>query len=572
MGCDCDAGYHGPDCSLRQCKSGIDPLYLDDVSTIKYSIFDVAILSTTTTGPTPLFTNGEYDAKTGYWALRFFDSFGEDWLTAPIPAGASCSVVVAALEALPNNVIPPGQTYCTLTMENIGAAATIPESAFHGIDAQHTGRDHFHQSPGNREYQISYNMSLWEADSAYTAFYWTPIATHQSSYASISTKLAGYIYRLKFYGNPGALAEPEVEIYLDGKRPSLVAPQSATGKVITKVWTDGQQGEDNDYFADHCDGVTVNINAPSTGVAYHFLTGFTTSEKNLLKACLGNSDFDTSNNIDVYNWDHGSIYYPHIIKLVRTVTTYSDGGYYAVVWFDNTAVGAGFDNLNDGTGTFRLLNPINPPDAFYTDNYEVYTTQGTLALTSNRSEATFGFASKSVYMTNVTYDENNEAAFDGDISCEVGANNAYKFKYIFHCLNKGDMFTLLNWEYPTLNPPHINLYTAERLMHTDLLWSNNARFTGSNNKKINNVNMGMHYMTHVITTDYSTNWAAAVQSALNTNQALFRVYKFFPAVASTYQYVAPCSNRGICDTSTGTCTCFPGYTSDSCSEQSSIAI
>jgi hypothetical protein len=34
----------------------------------------------------------------------------------------------------------------------------------------------------------------------------------------------------------------------------------------------------------------------------------------------------------------------------------------------------------------------------------VYTTKGTLALTSNQSEATFGFASKYVYMTNVTYD------------------------------------------------------------------------------------------------------------------------------------------------------------------------
>jgi len=549
------------------------------VSTIKYSVFDVALLSTVSvsvSSTAALFTNGEYDAKTGYWALRFYDSYGEDWLTAPIPAGASCATVVAALEALPNNVIPASQTYCTLSTGNLGGTLSLSETTFSGVDAQHKGRDHFHQSPSNRQYNIAYNMSLWEADYLSNAAFYSPLTPHGSSYTTPSAAtrvVAGYIYRLKFYGNPGALKEPQVEIYLDGKRPSLVVPKSNNGKVLTKVWTDGQQGENKDYFADHCDGVTVNIGittGSTYGAAYHFLTGFTTGEKNLLKACLGDSDFDTSNNIDVYNWDHGSILYPHIIKLVRTVTTYSDGGYYAVIWFDNTAVGAGWDNLNDGTGTFKLLNPINPPDAFYTDNYEIYTTKGTLALTSNKSEATFGFASKNIYLTNITYDENNVAYYDGDISCEIGANNAYKTKYIFHCLNKGDMFTLLNWEYPTVNPPHINLYTAERLMHTDLLWTTNMRFpgTGLGSK----LTMGAHYMTHVINTDYSTNWAAAANQVRNQNGVFFRVYKFFPSTASTYEYVAPCSNRGICDTSSATCSCFPGYTSDSCSEQSSIAI
>jgi hypothetical protein len=42
---------------------------------------------------------------------------------------------------------------------------------------------------------------------------------------------------------------------------------------------------------------------------------------------------------------------------------------------------------------------------------------------------------------------------------------------------------------------------------------------------------------------------------------------------STYEYVAECSNRGLCDAAAlGTCTCFPGYTSDACSEQSSLSL
>jgi len=584
MGCECDNGYYGPDCSLKECKHGIDPLYMDDVATIKYSTFDLAVLSTSATAS---FSDGQNAAKQGYWAIRFFDAFGEDWLTDPIVAGASCAQVIAALEGLPNNVIPPSQTYCTLT-----SGASQQETAWGGIDAQHTGRDNYHISPANRVYHIAYNLSIFEVDtpSAFDEFHpFNALQQHYSSYDTTilpsvtGTKVSGCIYRLKFYGNPGALKEPQIEIYLDGKRPSLVATGvtptggATTAKVITKVWTDGQQGENIDYLADHCDGVTVTIGhrlPTPVGSKNFFLSGFTTAEKNLLKACLGDSDFDTSNNVDVYNWDYGSFYYPHLIKLVRTVTTYSDGGYYAVIWYDlNTQ----WDNLGAG-GTFKLLNPFFPPDSFTTDNYEVYTTKGTLALTSNYSQSTFSFGSKSIFMTNVSYDEGlggKNGTFDGDISCEVGINNAYKFKYIFHCLNKGDLFTLLNWEIPQANPPHINLYTAERLIHTDLKLTTNQRFPQSVK-----VNTGAQYMTHYITTDYSTNWGAAVGTKINriaapyvdVNLAAFRVYKFFPATTSSYEYVAECSNRGLCDRSNGVCTCFPGYTSDSCSTQSSLAL
>jgi len=589
MGCDCDSGYFGPDCSQRQCKYGVDPLYLDDVSTIKFSIFDVAVL---TTSPTASFTDGQNIAKQGYWAIRFFDAFGEDWLTEPIVAGATCAQVVSALENIPNDVIPKGQTYCTLTSK-----LDEYEGNWGGPDSQHVGRDHFHESPVARSYPIAYNMSIFDIDAGNGALSeYQAIVNHQSSYngsrydATFSSgnrrKLSGYIYRLKFYGNPGELPEPQIEIYLDGKRPSLISPGY---QVLTKVWTDGQQGENNDNFADHCDGVTVTIGMSSSDAPpldltmrnHHYLTGLTITEKALLKTCLGASDFDATNDMDVYNWDYGSVLYPHIIKLVRTVTTYNDGGYYAVIWYDSAN---SWDNLKGlaapNLGTFRLLNPFSPPDGYLTDSYEIYTTKGTLALTSSYAEATFGFASKTVFMTNVTYDNipvnAANAPFDGDISCEVGNNNAYKLNYIRYCLNKGDMFTLLNWELPQFNPPHLNLYTAERLIHTDLLFSVNQRFR-SPGMVIANKDKAMHFMTHSITTDISTNWAAAVgfkdsQFQSKDGLASFRVYKFFPAAASTYEYVAPCSNRGICDQSTGTCQCFPGYTSDSCSEQASIAV
>lgn len=499
MGCQCDKGYFGADCSLRSCKYGIDPLYLDDTATVKYSIFDFAVLTTATTID---FTDGTPLSGVAYFAIRFYDASGEDWLTQPIKSGASCAEVIEALEDLPNNVIPSGQTWCSLNTQTNALAVEDPYLAtgaqtgwYSAVDAQ-TGAT------------IKYNLAFWEQtlESAY------PKAGTTQLYSAMTSKLSGFIYRIKFYGNPGKLRQPEIEIYLDGKRPSI----SSTGTVITKVWTDGQQGENNDYFADHCDGVTVTLQYSTTyantGIGevlgsegtlgtsgtittsdaakyIHYLDGMTVSEMAKLKTCLADADFDTSNNVEVYNWDYGSKMYPHIIKLVRTTTTFYDGGYYAAIYYSSSVT---YSTLAGVTGTFFLLNPFVPTEATptptqYTD-WEVYTTKATLGLVSNFSEVTFGFGENQFYFTNVSYDQymggnDNSGSnpggcntgqgytygygchnpYDGDVKCETGDNNNYKFNYIFHCLNKSDLFTMLNFEYPYLNPQHINLYTAEKL-------------------------------------------------------------------------------------------------------------
>jgi hypothetical protein len=408
-------------------------------------------------------------------------------------------------------------------------------------------------------------MAMWDSVTSYQSDEFgsdVPLKYFKSSFNETNnsqnkdnTTISGYVYRIKFFGNPGAFKQPEIEIYLDGKRPSLTTTPGE--KVITKVWTDGQQGEYKDYFADHCDGVTVTIGV--SGDKY-FLNGFSLAEKNLLKACLGDADFESCNNVDVYNWDYGSKMYPHLIKLVRTVTTYTDGGYYAAIYYDPSD--STLDNLgSSSTGTFRLLNPFRPPDNFLTDTYEVYTTKGTFAMTSNKSEATFSFGSKYIYTVNASYDAVG-ASYDGDLSCEIGNSNSDKTKYISHCLNKTDIITFLSWDKPQYNPPHINLYTVKRLYTMPYSWSVKYRFPESGRK-----DSEMHYLTHVITTDISTNWGVSIVQSPH-----FNVYKFFPATTSTYEYVAECSNRGVCDSTSGVCKCFPGYTSDSCHEQSSLSL
>jgi len=212
MGCQCDSGYYGPDCSLRQCKYGVDPVFLDDAATVKYSIFDVAIL---TTAATKSFHDGAKQQKGGFWAIRFFDNHGEDWVTKPINAGASCAQVVDALESLPNNVIPEGTTYCTRAQET-----NKNEATWSVWDQQQKDNE---EDLSVHQYKIAYNMSIWEAN---TNVLWgeqsEKTGTLSNSYsAGQNAPLSGYIYRLKFFGKPGYLKEPQVVVHLDGLRPSL---------------------------------------------------------------------------------------------------------------------------------------------------------------------------------------------------------------------------------------------------------------------------------------------------------------------------------------------------------------
>eukprot|EP01041_Mallomonas_annulata_P009445 gene9445-19621_t len=602
MGCYCDKGYSGPDCSLRECKYGVDPLYLDDSATIKFATFDVAVLTTSKTAD---FTDGTPLQGPAYFAIRFFDVHGEDWLTKPIQAGSDCLIVKTALEALPNNVVPAGQTWCTLTKNTAGADPL--DGWTNGYTSNYaTGSDDTSSTTIAGARLIKYPLTFWEQH--VRSSYASPATLNPVPYNYASDKLSGYIYRLTFLGNPGNLRQPEIEIYLDGKRPSLNSPG---GQVITKVWTDGQQGENKDFFADHCDGVTVQLGyrglgAHNANTSYFFLTGFTAVEKALLKTCLADSDFDTSNNKEVYNWDYGNKNYPHLIKLVKSRTTYTDGGYYVAIYYD---IAVNYDNLGIAvSGTFKLLNPFYSPDDYdfankfvkghnsqpdymfdYTssDNFEVYTTKGTFALTSNMSEATFGFGSQEIFMTNVSYDLYNGYAagrntFDGDISCEIGANNAYKSVFVPHCLNRSDHFTLLNFEYPQYNPAHINLYQAKKISTKNYfasVFEDERGVLGHTtntfpNSVASNIHLrygvgayDSHFKTHSVITDLATNWANVV-----TDEPVFHVYKFFPSSSSTYEYVAPCANRGICNEAEGVCQCFPGYSHDDCSQQNSLHV
>ena len=666
MGCLCDSGYSGPDCSERQCKHGVDPLYLDDTSTIKYSEYNFATLlavadGTTTVPNDPMnsiFTNGLSQYSNGEWAIRFYDANGEDWLTDPIKAYATCDDVLNALYALPNNAIPLNSVYCeAIAKTTLSAAGSdfiigdSPGALWQNVPGGSTSSSR----DGINKVGVGSKLAFWEMgavkDSLLALLLQGEINGLLPGYAAAASgklptsltpaaggngatalNLLGAIYNLRFLGNPGKLKQPEIEIYLDGKRPSLV-PGVTNSKVLTKVWTDGQQGESIDYFADHCN-IQVKINAASklTNIAEDLISTSTATDHAGLRSCLGTSDFNDYNNIDVYNWDKGNKYFPHLIKLVKSPTIYTDGGYYVAVYFDGA--------------NFKLINPFKCPGCTASTIYDVYTTKGTLALVSENSEASFGFGSKYIFTQNQAFDPTASKSYSGDLSCDLytgtkdvyadsdgsgleynqakqsnifpaytatnadeacstatipwdcttaignaavantptgvialtngipnsgipyytmktfGTLNDNTYKYWqgamnSYCLNRGDMIVLLDFQTPASNPRYLNIYTVDNVKTVP------SSATVDDKPNIN--------MRHIITTDISTNWARTFGED-GAAPDKFLVYKFIPAKASSYNYVGECSNRGTCNRDTGVCECFPGYSSDNCHTQSSLAL
>jgi len=111
------------------------------------------------------------------------------------------------------------------------------------------------------------------------------------------------------------------------------------------------------------------------------------------------------------------------------------------------------------------------------------------------------------------------------------------------------------------NPPYFNLYTAKRVWTTEY-----KSDVGDSSQGLSLSTHELHRGVHVIETDLAMNWGG------DDTAFFFSVYKFVPDSTSTYQYVAPCANRGLCNTDSGMCECFPGYTDDNCAVQNSLAL
>jgi len=664
MGCNCDKGYSGADCSERVCKYGVDPLYYDDEQNTRIANWTIQFYTQKAGGIANSVVIGNY-------SLVFYDSMGEDWETGPIDIFARCDQVTNALESLPNNVVPAGSVLCY----NEAAGIRVNGNSNAG-----TGTLNPYQPADGATVLFSYS---------------------NYPFAMENNVLIHNRYTLAFTQNPGRLRQIEVNKYLDGTRPTLFSLETGNEAASTLGWhiyADGFSGEYVDYVNDLCEGVFLKVKAPLAGSDFpnHNIleavdyTGADAGQAITIKfkTCLGNSDktgeaVDVTNNVDIYDWDFGTSRNPHLVKLVDATylvvnrqlnqAKYGDitaasketfrypnsatgsksswrddadyhypisqlcpneinagaGGkfLYGKQWAGGTVGGTGAtDSMNVADPTwcrrenppgffvvlfykgtnplfFTFNNFITRPSYAYSDAavaaavrpamFMVFTTRGILEEVNSKLgvfniDNTWPSLTKTRrVLGNVlhTFRTASAGSTVPTLACEeftAGTNDGND------CLNKGDWVMVFNKFTEAVsqatNPLYLNMYRVEKIYTSDPNTidadfvsnpsSDLAKDATTRNQIILDYGMNAKYTYDkdlIVAGDnpaaVSGWWAAPTIGGKLTAS----VWKFIPPAQYGYELAAECSNRGTCDSSTGLCQCFHGYTGDACQKQDALS-
>lgn len=562
LGCVCDPGYDGADCSERTCKYGPDPLYYDDVANAR-------VPNTTYI----IYTQSATATVTGTYAVIYTDNTGKPWQTVPISINAECADytsggityvgIISALEGLPNNIIPKGSVRC-LKWDNLytsGVAYAEP---------------------------LSPNIV---AARVYMVAKFTIVLTQ----------------------NYGDLPPLQLNFFLDGSRATLYSNE-VVSTLGSYVFSNGFSGEDTDYVPNLCSGVTVSLNKAATNNYYYLSMG--TGQDALLKACLGDADGNSANNVEVYNWDYGSSTNPHLIKLIETtasVPSFIDTKqcHYVpnVSPMNNICVGvldSGSQTTSSSTTT-TACNNFNPPGFYAMLVYEnssfriynragqdygfvaqgtgsvqttfnLFTTTGSLQRVSNYVDAytSFGGDSDSTgvtfevpnLITNTVHTILNSAgknaypSYDANVDCNVHKAGTLGS---LGCVSKGDLVMLMNTDETVVgfqaNPVYPQIYTVSKVSKAY------PTSDSQTNNQLNTVVLDMP--VNAVYNSFRSMSTFTKNAQQDTSAGLF---VFTPPANGGESYVSECSGRGICNPTSGLCECFNGYTSDNCAVMDALAI
>jgi len=312
---------------------------------------------------------------------------------------------------------------------------------------------------------------------------------------------------------------------------------------------------------------------------------------------------------DVHNWDYGSDANPHLIKLVDATQEeldYADAdpshytpnrmpkGYLCNQTTAGAADNNGFCDRPDPPGfyaaiywdnTNSIFRIFGRPSADYgtTTNFHIYTTTGTLQRVSSTTVA-FNTWSLNNWqnvqhgnlMSNKIYTHAKSGTRHGlDCDTKPSATDV--------CLKKGDYAMVFNTgltntgaavgvtteQQHKANPIYPQIYQVKKITQEPIPvaeWATSDAATYDFSTSA----LFPSFVRDQIVFDKAFNAHYHLEKSVTSEDTSAMVFKFTPPV-NKYNYAAPCSNRGICDSNTGTCNCFGGFTNDNCDTIDALA-
>lgn len=518
MGCKCDGGWSGPDCSSRDCPVGVDPMYLNGNRVYSFPAFRFKAAAAAS------------QTMSGMFTITFFDRNGRGYTTDPIAAVEAnpCAGVLPKIKALPNHVVSD-DTVC----EDISTQDSDDKMEF---------VLEFRGNPGYHPKSPALNTNV-----------------HTGSSSSVTN--------------------------MDGR--PIVAPYNSL------------MGEDVDYFATECAGVSITVAPEDTGAAFGGEAGKFTFQltkidpapsaavASKLKVCLGDNDNDADNNVEVSNWDKGLVQngdgslkfpstYVHLVRLVAAgAADGTDGSQIVPIWFDGatfrvmTRVKAGTYKVFTTSGTAKMIHGTAP--------YETSAVADAAAQKAGTVDALdFVTATEGSALVETAVDvncdhvaaalgaEQNTLIADRDYVNEKRADHVKSNKN--DCVKQGDLVMLADVDIDVDDAAHDASYAEAQ---TNMLYKVRRAFSTKTRAAANKETPIKHY----IELDHAAPVSGKVVLVKFTpHHKLASPARDAGYGTGEYMYVSQCSGRGVCDSEQGLCQCFKGYYMENCDLQSALAI
>merc|ERR1711968_162809 len=632
MGCKCDPGYYGADCSLKKCKYGVDPLFYDNTDGV---IKQTTVIHVGSTGA----NKGNIG---GTFKIIFYDVFGEKYVTKGITArGGTALELRNALEALPNGVISKNNQDVTATppaavtvskQDDAGAGTHTTDGCIGAGTEGSSGAGLGTRGSYGSEFTVTFasnpgvlksiELDTRQINNPGSPEYWVA-NSRQGQFKSRYTVNVGRVNTLK-YGSR--------LLFTNQDWSSASFANTIAANTLMKV--SGQEFRVTAAAASH-----ITLNEPFLGAS---IVPVLTDTGTTVSAYALGSSLSPTQNADRFTVAGVGTNQERIAALAAGAKIYINGCPLTTAAPSIAASETSFDVEGIATSAHDCPSDLVPSAQIVyrrsddPDNQNAYITSGDTGAAASKSVITVR-GSPDIYFTSVQQDNagtpatqyikgidvsNGKLTFNANAAAQAAASVAFvngfgpinlpaiaaddadvtastatevtnifgatiattdgaKFTYFIAAAAGSDQ-TVVSGSVLLINGRRYKVRSrggSGATAEAKMVLSEN--FAGGQLRQLCASCVTEYTQAGTsVTSSAKANIAGAGGDITGQTRALYVVQgneRTVPTIVTeasagtTYHYVAQCSNRGSCDAGTGLCKCFKGYSNDNCDTQNMLA-